>query len=124
MPFESCAIGQITAGPGRKLLVIAGPCVLESPQTNDLIAQTLRELCSSQDCAFIFKASLDKANRSSIRSSRGPGVDDGLAELQRIRDTHRVPVTTDIHLPEQAHAAAEVADLLQVPAFLCRQTDL
>jgi 2-dehydro-3-deoxyphosphooctonate aldolase (KDO 8-P synthase) len=124
MPTRTCQVGPITIGSGHKLALIAGPCVLESPQTNELIGRTLRDICAAKGVPFIFKASFDKANRSSIRSARGPGADDGLAELARLRSVLGVPVTTDIHLPEQAAIAAEVADLLQVPAFLCRQTDL
>lgn len=121
---HECTIGTIRAGKGRPLVVIAGPCVLESPKTNDLIAQSLRDVCRTLGLPFIFKASYDKANRSSIRSARGPGVQSGLDELRRIKQQYSVPVTTDVHEPDQAQAAAEVADLLQVPAFLCRQTDL
>lgn len=106
------------------MTVIAGPCVLESREINDRIAQSLRETCARLGLTFVFKASYDKANRSSIRSSRGPGMSDGLDELKRIRDDFDVPVTTDVHEPEQAVHAAKVVDLLQVPAFLCRQTDL
>lgn len=123
MPF-SCNIGPITAGAGRPLLVIAGPCVLEKPQVNQEIAQTLRDVCAELRLSYVFKASYDKANRSSIRSARGPGMQSGLDELQRIKNELGVPVTTDVHQPDQAAAAAEAVDLLQVPAFLCRQTDL
>jgi 2-dehydro-3-deoxyphosphooctonate aldolase (KDO 8-P synthase) len=124
MPSHPCQVGPITIGSGHKLALIAGPCVLESPQTNELIGRTLRDICAAMSVPFIFKASFDKANRSSIRSARGPGADNGLAELARLRKDLDVPVTTDIHLPEQAATAAEVVDLLQIPAFLCRQTDL
>ena len=124
MPTSTCQVGPITIGRGHKLALIAGPCVLEAPRTNDLIARTLRDICAARGVPFIFKASFDKANRTSIRSSRGPGVKEGLNELARIRDTYYVPVTTDVHEPDQAAQAAEVVDLLQVPAFLCRQTDL
>jgi 2-dehydro-3-deoxyphosphooctonate aldolase (KDO 8-P synthase) len=123
-PMPGCTIGPITAGPAHPLLLIAGPCVLERPDTNEHIAGTLRELCASLNCPFIFKASFDKANRSSIRSARGPGVRSGLDELHRIKEKFDLVVTTDVHEPEQAQLAAEVVDLLQVPAFLCRQTDL
>jgi 2-dehydro-3-deoxyphosphooctonate aldolase (KDO 8-P synthase) len=119
-----CHIDSLQTGQDQPLLVIAGPCVLEDAATNDLIAQTLRDACGRLGLSFIFKASYDKANRSSGRSPRGPGMDAGLVELQRIRATFHVPVTTDVHEPSQANLAAEVVDLLQVPAFLCRQTDL
>ena len=121
---QECTVADISIGPRRPLTVIAGPCVLESPRTNDLIAQTLRDVCAEVGLPLIFKASFDKANRSSIRSARGPGIQSGLEELRRIKSEYEVPVTTDVHLPEQAASAAAVADLLQVPAFLCRQTDL
>ena len=121
---RTCTIGPITVGHGRPLALIAGPCVLESQKTNDLILRTLREICAELDLPFIFKASYDKANRSSIRSSRGPGAERGLDELARLKAEHGVPVTTDVHDPAQAEPAAKAVDLLQVPAFLCRQTDL
>ena len=119
-----CQIASLDVGAGCPLLVIAGPCVLEDSATNDAIAHTLRDTCARLGLSFIFKASFDKANRSSIHSSRGPGLEAGLRELGRIRATFNVPVTTDVHEPAQAADAARVADLLQVPAFLCRQTDL
>ena len=121
---RSCIIGSIAAGPGAPLLLIAGPCVLEDGDTNQLIATSLRDACADLGISFIFKASFDKANRSSIHSARGPGLKAGLAELARLKDQLGVPVTTDIHEPKQAAKAAEVVDLLQVPAFLSRQTDL
>ena len=124
MMMHECTVAEIAIGPRRPLALIAGPCVLESPRTNDLIAQTLRDVCAELGLPFIFKASFDKANRSSVRSARGPGMQSGLDELRRIKTEFEVPVTTDVHLPDQAAAAATVADLLQVPAFLCRQTDL
>lgn len=114
----------VNIGPGEPLAVIAGPCVLESPDLAMLVARTLRDACASLELPFIFKASFDKANRTSEGAARGPGLAEGLAHLSRVRRELRVPVTTDIHLPEQASAIAEVADLIQIPAFLCRQTDL
>jgi 2-dehydro-3-deoxyphosphooctonate aldolase (KDO 8-P synthase) len=121
---ETCHIGPIAIGPSQPLAVIAGPCVLEDSATNEAIAAALRDICAQLDLPFIFKASYDKANRSSIRSARGPGVNVGLEELARIRQRFNLPVTTDVHEPAQAAPAAAVADLLQIPAFLCRQTDL
>ena len=106
------------------MTVIAGPCVLEDPKVNEVIARTLRDACAALRIGFIFKASFDKANRSSIRSARGPGLERGLDELARIKSEFGVPVTTDVHDPAQAEPTARVADLLQVPAFLVRQTDL
>lgn len=123
-PLRRCHIASFDVGPDQPLTVIAGPCVLEDAAVNDQIAQSLRDACRELGVQFIFKASYDKANRSSIRSARGPGMQAGLDELRRIRDAFKVPVTTDVHEPAQATHAAEVADVLQVPAFLCRQTDL
>lgn len=108
----------------RPLLIIGGPCVLESDEINLRIGETLRDACSALRLPYVFKASFDKANRSSIHSARGPGLEAGLAKLARLRETLGVPATTDFHEPEQAAPAAEAVDLLQIPAFLCRQTDL
>ena len=111
-------------GTGKPLAIIAGPCVLESLQMGLEIGRTVRDVCRGLGLAYVFKASFDKANRSSIASARGPGVERGLEWMARIGGELEVPVTTDIHLPEQAEPAARVVDLLQIPAFLCRQTDL
>ncbi len=110
--------------PGHRFLVIAGPCILEAPEVNERIGTTVRDACRDLGFDYVFKASFDKANRSSIRGARGPGMQAGLAELARLRERLGVPVTTDIHEPDQAAPAAAAVDLLQVPAFLCRQTDL
>jgi 2-dehydro-3-deoxyphosphooctonate aldolase (KDO 8-P synthase) len=112
------------SGQCRPLLIIAGPCVLESDEINLRIGETVRDACARLRLPYIFKASYDKANRSSIRSARGPGLAEGLERLARLRARLGVPVTTDIHEPEQARPAAEAVDVLQIPAFLCRQTDL
>ncbi len=120
----TCTIGPVTIGEGQPLAVIAGPCVLETPQINSQVGTTLRDMCHALGMTYIFKASFDKANRSSIHSPRGPGMDDGLRELARLRRELGVPITTDVHEPAQARVVAEVVDLLQIPAFLCRQTDL
>lgn len=119
-----CRVGPVSVGTGQPLTVIAGPCVLDAPEVNRHIGVTVRDLCHRLGFSYIFKASYDKANRSSIHSRRGPGAAMGLPELASLRDDLGVPVTTDIHEPEQANAAADVVDLLQIPAFLCRQTDL
>jgi 2-dehydro-3-deoxyphosphooctonate aldolase (KDO 8-P synthase) len=111
-------------GPSRPLLVIAGPCVLEDDDTNRRIGDEVAAVCSDLGLPFVFKASFDKANRSSIRSPRGPGMAKGLAMIAAMRDRLGVPATTDIHDPAQAAPAAEAVDMLQIPAFLCRQTDL
>jgi len=107
-----------------KLFVIAGPCVIESAELCFTIAKHVKSVCEKLGITYIFKASFDKANRSSNSSFRGPGMVDGLAVLQRIKDELGLPVLTDIHEPEQAAHAAKVVDVLQVPAFLARQTDL
>lgn len=114
----------VEIGPGRPLAVIAGPCVLEEPDLTLTIARTLRDACRDAGISYIFKASFDKANRTSAGSARGPGIDAGISLLARVRRELAVPVTTDVHEPAQAELVAEVADLLQIPAFLCRQTDL
>lgn len=114
----------VDIGPGKPLAVIAGPCVMESLETSRLIARTLREACDECGFGFVYKASFDKANRSSGASPRGPGIAGGLEHLATIRREFACPVTTDVHEPEQARAAGEVVDILQIPAFLCRQTDL
>jgi len=116
-------IGGAAIGDGP-LLLIAGPCVIESEAHALGLAHAIRDIAGRCGVPFVFKASFDKANRTSIRSFRGPGLAEGLRILRRIRDEARVPVLTDIHEPSQAAPAAEVADVLQIPAFLCRQTDL
>lgn len=110
--------------PKSKFLLIGGPCVLESRKTSLLVGQTLRQLCQTLGWDYVFKASYDKANRTSISSPRGPGFRKGLRELAAIRRILQVPVLTDVHSPEEARLASKVVDILQIPAFLCRQTDL
>jgi len=122
--FESCRIGNVVIGPGQPLCIIAGPCALESVDLCLRIGETVGAACERLGLTYIFKASFDKANRSSVSSERGPGVEQGLRDLSTIRDRLGVPVTTDIHERGQAALAAEHVDLLQIPAFLCRQTDL
>lgn len=124
MMEQTCRIGDIVIGPGRPLCIIAGPCALESVDLCLRIGETVGGACADLGLPYIFKASFDKANRSSIASKRGPGMQEGLRDLSTIRRRLGVPVTTDIHEREQASAAAEHVDLLQIPAFLCRQTDL
>ncbi len=114
----------VCVGRGCPLALIAGPCVIESEELLHRVAETLVAIRDSCRIPVVFKASFDKANRSSLRSFRGPGLERGLELLARVRQRAGLPVTTDIHLPEQAKAAAEVADLIQIPAFLARQTDL
>jgi len=117
-------IGPYCCGPGQPLLVIAGPCVIESRELCLRIADALAELGRDLPIQVVFKASFDKANRTAASSFRGPGQEEGLAILEAVRAATGLPVTTDIHLPDQAAPVAEVCELLQIPAFLCRQTDL
>jgi 2-dehydro-3-deoxyphosphooctonate aldolase (KDO 8-P synthase) len=106
------------------LLIIAGPCVIETEELTLRIAERLRQITSGLGLPLVFKASFDKANRTSVSSFRGPGLDDGLRILEKVKQAFGIPVTTDVHLPEQAASVAQVCDVLQVPAFLARQTDL
>ena len=104
--------------------LIAGPCVIESEEQVLHIAKRLKEITDELGIPFAFKASFDKANRTSIHAYRGPGIDEGIRILKKVKDTLGLPICTDIHEPWQAERAAEVADIIQIPAFLCRQTDL
>jgi len=124
IPRLPAIIGPYQCGAGSPLLVIAGPCVIETESLCLQIADTLTALAKRLPIQVVFKASFDKANRTSAGAFRGLGVAEGLAVLERVRKASGLPVTTDIHLPEQAAAAGAVCDLLQIPAFLCRQTDL
>ncbi len=126
MPAQSrlCSAANLRIGPSQPLCIIAGPCVLESYELGVAIGSRLKDLCRPLGLSYIFKASFDKANRSSIDSPRGPGLTQGLEWIARIGRDLNVPVTTDIHEPAQAEPAARHVDLLQIPAFLCRQTDL
>ena len=117
-------LGDITIGGGSPFVLIAGPCVIESEAHALDVAGRLAEIARRTRVPFIFKASYDKANRTSGRSFRGPGLDEGLRVLAQIKSRCHVPILTDIHQPSHAAAAADVADVLQIPAFLCRQTDL
>jgi 2-dehydro-3-deoxyphosphooctonate aldolase (KDO 8-P synthase) len=116
-------IGSLTVKASRFLL-IAGPCVIESEEQTLGLARQLSAMARSWDVDFVFKASFDKANRSSLNSFRGPGLPAGLKILKRVKEELGVPVLSDVHSPEQAEACAEVLDMLQIPAFLSRQTDL
>lgn len=104
--------------------LIAGPCVIESEENLMLIAERVKEIADRLDLEYYFKASFDKANRTSIASYRGPGIEEGLRLLQKVKDTYGLKICTDIHEPWQAEMAARVVDIIQIPAFLCRQTDL
>ena len=118
------AAGDVAIGDGAPLALIAGPCVIESEQHAHDIARRVADIARRVGVPYIFKASYDKANRTSIRSFRGPGLDEGLRVLAGIKAALGVPILTDIHEPAHAQPAADVADVLQIPAFLCRQTDL
>ncbi|MHC4563100.1 MAG: 3-deoxy-8-phosphooctulonate synthase [Planctomycetota bacterium] len=120
---RSCTIGPIEIGAGQ-LVVIAGPCLAEDQDLCLRIGRTMAEVCGELGIGYVFKASFDKANRTSAASPRGPGLQRGLEYLQAVRDELNVPVLTDIHTPDQAAAVGAVVDGLQIPAFLCRQTDL
>ena len=116
-------VGNVTIG-GKKPVFILGPCVIESEKFVWGMARRIAEVCASLDVDFVFKASYDKANRTSIRSFRGIGARDGCAILAAIRRELKIPVTTDVHSPAEAEIAGEKIDMLQIPALLCRQTDL
>lgn len=120
---NNAAIWKAVSSP-RRLTVIAGPCVIESEKLCFEVAAKLLEVCRNQGIYYVFKASFDKANRTSAKSFRGPGLEEGLKILAKIRAEFDVPVLTDIHEASQAAPAARVVDILQIPAFLCRQTDL
>ncbi|MCC6681740.1 MAG: 3-deoxy-8-phosphooctulonate synthase [Phycisphaeraceae bacterium] len=117
-------VNDVSIGGDNPLAIIAGPCLAESYDLCVRIGQAMRDRCAKLGLGYIFKASFDKANRSSITSQRGQGMEAGLELLSKVRDALGVPLTTDLHESHQAAPVAEVADLLQIPAFLCRQTDL
>src|SRR5437868_1977730 len=119
-----CRVGNIDIGLSKPLAIIAGPCVLESLELGLTIGRRLKAACAELGLPYVFKASFDKANRSSIRSPRGPGLEQGLTWMAAIKQDLGCPATTDVHEPVQCEPVAKVIDLLQIPAFLCRQTDL
>lgn len=127
MPFRPLArsvnVGEIRIGDGSMSL-IAGPCSVESEDVCLLVAETLTNLCAELGVSYIFKSSFDKANRTALDSFRGHGIDVGLAILEKVKKQFGVPVLTDVHQTDQVSMVAEVADIIQIPAFLCRQTDL
>lgn len=124
VPIAGPGEGKILVGGGQPLLLIAGPCALESEELARRVAGTMREICARLGLSYVFKASFDKANRTALSSYRGPGLEEGLAILSRIRREFQVPVLSDVHETGQVEAAAQVLDVIQIPAFLCRQTDL
>ena len=123
MKRKPLRVGKVTIG-GKRPVFILGPCVIESEKFVRRMAKRIAEICASQDIDFIFKASYDKANRTSVRSFRGIGVREGCEILSAIGRDLKIPVTTDVHSPAEAEIAGEKIDMLQIPAFLCRQTDL
>lgn len=122
--MHKVALGRVVFGDPRRLILIGGPCVIESEKSAVRLAEKISKIAQGLKVPYVFKASFDKANRSSIRSFRGPGLEKGLAILARIKREFKLPVLTDIHTVSQAEPAGDVADILQIPAFLCRQTDL
>lgn len=123
MDMKRIKLGNFEIG-GDKLTILAGPCAIEDQTLLNTTAEKLKEITSKLDINFVFKSSFDKANRSSITSFRGPGMEKGLEMLANVKKEYDLPIVTDIHTPEQAEPVAKVADILQIPAFLCRQTDL
>ena len=121
--MKTIHVGNLTLD-GSKLFLIAGPCVIESYDRTLMIGREIKKICERLDVPYIFKASYDKANRSSYHSFRGPGLTEGLKMLKSIKEELQVPVLSDVHDVTQLDAAAEVLDMMQIPAFLCRQTDL
>ena len=122
--MHNVEIGALTVSNDLPLLVIAGPCQLESLEHAQMIAGKMSEVCAAHGAQFIFKGSYDKANRTSLGGMRGLGMDEGLKVMQSIKDSIGCPVLTDIHAPDQCATVASVCDVMQIPAFLCRQTDL
>jgi 2-dehydro-3-deoxyphosphooctonate aldolase (KDO 8-P synthase) len=123
-PARLVSVGDVTFGHGQPLALIAGPCVMEPHGMTEFIASELKKICGRLGMPLVFKASFDKANRTSKSSFRGPGIEAGLEVFKGIKQEFGLPVTTDVHESHQAAPIAEVVDLLQVPAFLARQTDL
>ena len=121
---KAVRLGRTRLGGGGPLFLIAGPCVIESPSHPARIAERLKDITGELGIPLVFKASYDKANRSSLGSYRGPGIERGLEILAGVRDRFGIPILTDVHEVAHVEKAAQVADVLQIPAFLCRQTDL
>lgn len=117
-------VGNFTIGGKQRFTLIAGPCAIENEEMSIDVARKIKEICDKLGINYIFKSSFDKANRSSIHSFRGVGMEEGLRILKKVKDEVRVPVITDVHESWQCEKVAEVVDMLQIPAFLCRQTDL
>lgn len=124
MKYAPLKIGNVTLTKASPLVVISGPCVIESESHALKTAETLKEMFTRVGVQLIYKSSYDKANRSSIESFRGPGLKKGLSILEKVKKTYDVPILTDIHHPGEADEVSKVCDVIQIPAFLCRQTDL
>lgn len=124
MITREVTIGSVKLGGGRPLALIAGPCVIESEEATLRHAERLMTICNGLGMGLVFKSSYDKANRTAAHAFRGPGMDEGLKILAKVKDSLGLPVLSDVHSIEQVQPAAEVLDVLQIPAFLCRQTDL
>ncbi len=124
MKQRQIPIKDFFIGNGAPLVLISGPCVIEGEEHAFRAAETLKKICSEVQIPFIYKSSYDKANRSSLHTFRGPGLDEGLRILERIKRELDLPVVTDVHSPEEAKIVGQVCDMIQIPAFLCRQTDL
>lgn len=124
MTLNSVKLNDKVVFGADKLVIMAGPCVIESEEIVMKTAEDLKKYTTELDLPFVFKASYDKANRTSIESYRGPGIEEGLKILQKVKDELELPIVTDIHNPSEADMTAEVADVIQIPAFLSRQTDL
>ncbi len=122
--MKDVPLSHFTIGKGHPLVIFSGPCVIESEDLALSSAETLKKLCEKLGINLVYKSSYDKANRSSFHSFRGPGLEEGLRILEKVKKTFDIPVITDVHSPEEAISAASVCDILQIPAFLCRQTDL
>lgn len=122
--MELIRLKKFSIGKGQPLAVMSGPCVIEGEEHSLRAAEALKKIFSKYNVNLIFKSSYDKANRSSVNSFRGPGIQEGLRILEKVKKEFDLPIVSDIHAPEDAAAAAEVCDILQIPAFLCRQTDL
>jgi 2-dehydro-3-deoxyphosphooctonate aldolase (KDO 8-P synthase) len=122
--MEQIIVGKSVIGKGKPLALISGPCVIESREHTFECVERLLEITAKRNVSFIFKASYDKANRSSHSTFRGPGIEEGLSILAEVREKYSVPILSDVHVQEQVHTAAKTLDILQIPAFLCRQTDL
>jgi len=122
--MKHVSVAGLTIGNDAPLTVIAGPCQLESADHAQMIAGRMKEVCAAVGAQYVFKASFDKANRTSLSGKRGPGIDDGLKVLDDLRRAVGVPALTDVHTAEQCAPAADAVDILQIPAFLCRQTDM